>query len=165
MHASTAVVMAALGAGVLIDVPGLRYEVPFAWERGPIERDLRWYGLQRSEPRGYDWQSNGGFTLPPEWLEQMELWDAQSRSEPLIPRTETQIDLSHLSRLLSETMDPSKPVHSDFEKSEILTLADLNAYMDAFLTHAPHADLNRDGAVDAEDLRIYLSTFDANFRP
>ncbi len=55
MHASTAVVMAALGAGVLIDLPGLRYEVPLAGEPGPIERDLRYYP-SRAEISDPDWR-------------------------------------------------------------------------------------------------------------
>lgn len=106
MNASTVVVMTALGSGVLIDLPGLRYEVPLAGEPGPIERDLRWYLPRQPEPLVLDRREDDRRTLPPGWHEQLKVWDPNLRYVPLILDSEQDQDFSSLFVETEEDLRP-----------------------------------------------------------
>jgi hypothetical protein len=117
MNAPTVLVTAALGAGVLIDLPGLRHDIPRVGEPGPIERDLRWYGLTEQLPRGYELRRHDGIPLSPEWREQTELWDEalrgrldrESRTEPEPLNRLSEPRASSIQLIIEGTHDPSVP--------------------------------------------------------
>lgn len=178
MNASTVVVTAVLGAGVLIDLPGLRYEAPLVGEPGPIERDLRWYGLRESESSRNDWHSGGGMNLPPEWREQVELWDGvlreglehESAAEtpgmvPLWGREKSAVarlldgqSAVDLALILSETIDPALPLLYGDYRRDGPNREDATEQRSSALP----ADFNHDSKLTLADLDAYSAAFAAN---
>ncbi len=50
---------------------------------------------------------------------------------------------------------------ADFNRDSTVTIADLVAFLDAYMAEAPRADFNSDGVIDAHDLSAFIAAFDA----
>jgi hypothetical protein len=50
---------------------------------------------------------------------------------------------------------------SDFDRDGSVTVADLAAYLSAYESGAPRADVNGDGAVNSQDFDQFIASFDA----
>ncbi|MFU8829623.1 MAG: GC-type dockerin domain-anchored protein [Phycisphaerales bacterium] len=51
---------------------------------------------------------------------------------------------------------------ADFNRDGTVCVADLVAFLDAYMVGAPRADFNADGVVDGQDLSAFIAAFDAN---